>query len=168
MKILHIVGYKNSGKTTLISRWVRLLKKESMSVAVLKHHGHASPLQMPAENTDGMQFFKNGADMSLIAGAGSAQVLLNEEPNFVQLIHMASIDKPDVLLIEGFKNEQGKKVVLLRDEDDWQTLQQLSDIQLVIGHTKMDLNTEILERTAENHVDNWFLQWAKRDDNETI
>ena len=28
MKTLHVVGYKNSGKTTLIARWVRLLKEQ--------------------------------------------------------------------------------------------------------------------------------------------
>ena len=30
MKTLHVVGFKNSGKTTLIARWVRLLKKEGL------------------------------------------------------------------------------------------------------------------------------------------
>ncbi|AOV09288.1 molybdopterin-guanine dinucleotide biosynthesis protein B [Sporosarcina ureilytica] len=163
MKTLHVVGFKNSGKTTLISRWVRLLKSEGMTVSVLKHHGHASLLNMPDENTDGMQFFKSGADLSLVAGAGTAQMLLNEEPSFAQLIDMATLNQPDVLLIEGYKNEQGCKVVLLRDDNDWQDLQQLSDIQFIIGHGKMELDVEVIDRSNEGQVDDWFLQWVKED-----
>lgn len=168
VKTLHIVGYKNSGKTTLISRWVRLLKNVGLTVAVLKHHGHSSPLSMPDEETDGMHYFNNGADLSIVAGAGSAQLLMNEEPDFSQLMQMASLTDPDVVLIEGFKKERGQKVVLLRDENDWDALRQLSNIQAVIGQTKMELNAKRFGRNAEIEIDDWFLQWIKEDDNEAI
>lgn len=58
MKILQVVGFKNSGKTTMISRWVRLLKENGLTVAVVKHHGHASSLALPDKETDGVQFLK--------------------------------------------------------------------------------------------------------------
>ena len=74
MKTLHIVGFKNSGKTTLIARWVRLLKKEGFTVSVLKHHGHSRPLEMPDPETDSMQFFDSGADVSVVAGGGAVQL----------------------------------------------------------------------------------------------
>lgn len=106
--------------------------------------------------------------MSLVAGAGTAQLLLNEEPSFAQLVHMATLNNPDVLLIEGYKSEQGNKVVIVRDEKDWQALQQLSGIQFVIGHGKMNLHVDVIDRAEKSQVDDWFLQWVKEDGHEAI
>lgn len=107
MKTLHVVGFKNSGKTTLIARWVRLLKKAGMTVAVLKHHGHHAPLDMP--DTDTIQFFNSGADVSVVAEAGTVQLLMNAEPSFTRMKKIATIDNPAILLIEGYKEGHGEK-----------------------------------------------------------
>lgn len=164
MKVLQVVGFKNSGKTTLITRWIRLLKAQGMTVAVLKHHGHKSPLERPATHTDGVQYIDNGANVSLVAGAGNAQLLLNEEPNFTQLIEYVHISKPDVLLIEGFKNEHERKVVLLREQEDWNHLKQLSNIEVVIPHK----GAEGFQYFTNAEVDKWFLQWVEEHDHETV
>lgn len=168
VKVLQVVGFKNSGKTTLISRWVRLLKAHGFTVSVLKHHGHASSLALPDEQTDGVQFFESGADASLVSGAGTTQLLLNEEPDFAQLVKLATMNEPDVLLIEGFKQEHEKKVVLLRDEADWKSLQQLSHIQLVVSCDKLNLTTQKVNYLLSHQADEWFLQWIREDAHETI
>lgn len=168
MKILQVVGFKNSGKTTLISSWVRLLKGRGLTVAVLKHHGHTSSLALPDEKTDGVQYFESGADVSLVAGAGTAQLLLNEEPDFTQLVKLATMNQPDVLLIEGFKNEVEKKVVLLRSEKDWEALKRLSNIQLVVGCDKMKPAIEGYHYLSEKQIDEWLLRWVLEGSYETI
>lgn len=38
--ILQIVGYQNSGKTTLVEKVVHALAERKMKVATIKHHGH--------------------------------------------------------------------------------------------------------------------------------
>ena len=90
MKTLHVVGFKNSGKTTLLARWVRLLKTEGFTVAVLKHHGHGGRPEMPDSATDTMQFFASGADVSVVAGGGVVQLHLNKEPDFMRMKEIAS------------------------------------------------------------------------------
>lgn len=168
IKVLQVVGFKNSGKTTLISRWVRLLKERGLTVAVVKHHGHASSLALPDQDTDGVQFFESGADVSLVAGAGTTQLLLNEEPDFEQLVKLATMNQPDVLLIEGFKDEAEKKVVLLRKDKDWHALKQLSNIQLVVGCDKIKMTIEDYHYLSEKQVDEWFLRWILEGSYETI
>ena len=168
MKTLHIVGFKNSGKTTLIAGWVRLLKEVGLSVAVLKHHGHHTPLDMPNSKTDTMQFFESGADVSVVVVAGAVQLHMNEEPDFARMKEIAKIGNPDVLLIEGYKDEPGKKVVLLRSEEDWEVLQSLIDIQLVVGNVEIEAAyTKVNSRSAKE-LDNWFLNWVKEKNDETI
>ena len=56
MKTLHVAGYKNSGKTTLVSHWITLLADLGHRVAVLKHHGHGGAPELPPAHTDTVQF----------------------------------------------------------------------------------------------------------------
>lgn len=170
MKTLHVVGYKNSGKTTLVARWVRLLKKNGLSVAVLKHHGHGGKPDMGEAGTDTAQFLADGADATLVAGGGTVQFIWNEEPDFAKLKEMASIGNPDVLLIEGYKGENGDKVVLLRNEEDWDTLRHLQGRQLAIGCPEIETDSlHIHSREQIEQIDGWFLKWIGRGDgDETI
>lgn len=162
LKTLHVVGFKNSGKTTLISKWVRLLKQQGISVAVLKHHGHSSPLDMPDSETDSMRFFNSGADVSTVAGGGVVQLYMNEEPDFIRMKEIATLTNPDILLVEGYKEEQGMKVVLLRNENDWEELQSLADIALVIGSEEIEFNiSTIISRADNDQLNHWLLNWIK-------
>ena len=160
MKTLHIVGFKNSGKTTLITRWIRLAKKQGLSVAVLKHHGHSSPLDMPDRATDSMRYLTSGADVSAVSGGGAVQVHMNEELDFKRMKEIATIGNPDILLIEGYKDERGEKVVLVRSKTDWDELKNLSNIQLVVeqNDSKSDFQ-RVLSRSNEEQLDSWFLNW---------
>lgn len=163
MKTLHVVGFKNSGKTTLIARWVRLLKEQGLTVAVLKHHGHASPLDLPKSDTDTMQFFASGADVSVVAGGGAVQLHMNEEPEFMRMKNIATIGKPNILLIEGYKEEQGDKVVLLRNEEDWERLRDLQGIQLVVGQVDNEYS-QVDSRSNVEQLDQWLLDWTKNEE----
>ncbi|WP_040287644.1 molybdopterin-guanine dinucleotide biosynthesis protein B [Sporosarcina koreensis] len=169
MKTLHIAGYKNSGKTTLLERWIGIAKQAGRSVAVLKHHGHGGPVELPPVLTDTTRFFRKGADASLAAGGGTCQLLLNSEPDFETLKQLAAQGKPDILLIEGYKEETGDKVILVREPEDWETLQHLDGIRLIVGPLT-SLSAEIIpsrEDTAQ--LDSWFARWlAKEELDETV
>ena len=165
MKTLHVVGFKNSGKTTLIAGWVRLLKEQGLTVAVLKHHGHATPLDLPKSDTDTMQFFASGADVSVVAGGGAVQLHMNEEQDFMRMKDIAIIGNPDILLIEGYKEEQGDKVVLLKNEEDWKELQGLQGVQLVVGRVENEANyPQIDSRSNVAQLDQWLLNWSKNEE----
>ena len=163
MKTLHIVGYKNSGKTTLLERWIGVVKAKGLTVAVLKHHGHGGQIELPSANTDTSRFFDKGADATLVAGGGSAQLLLNNEPSFGALKALVTYDSLDVLLIEGYKEERGEKVVLIRGGEDWGLLQELEGIQLVIGEVDSSEYPVIRERSDAVRLDSWFADWLNRE-----
>lgn len=163
MKTLHIVGYKNSGKTTLLERWIGVLNARGLAVAVLKHHGHRGRIELPSVETDSGRFFEKGADVTLVAGGGNAQLLLNNEPSFGALKELVTYDSPDVLLIEGFKDERGEKVVLIRSGEDWDTLQELEGIQLVIGEIDSSEYPVIKDRSEGAQLDSWFTDWLNKE-----
>ncbi len=162
IKTLHIVGFKNSGKTTLVKRWIALLKNQGLNVAVIKHHGHGASLAMPDEHKDSVQYLLSGADASLVSGGGKTQYIVNKPLNFSQLIYLAALENPDVILVEGYKQETGDKVVLLRDDDDWDELCQLSGIQLVVGELSENIRfPSVPSRTHGARLDEWLLKWMK-------
>src|SRR5699024_12320769 len=103
IKTLHIVGYKNSGKTTLVSNWIRLAKTLKLKEAVIKHHGHGAKLAMPDETKDSMQYIAAVADTSLVSGGGFTQHMMKHELTYEQLLALANIEKQDVILIDVYK-----------------------------------------------------------------
>ncbi len=164
IKTLHVIGFKNSGKTTLVSNWVRLAKEKGLNVAVLKHHGHGAKLAMPDETKDSMQYLLAGADASLVAGAGFTQHMLQNELNYEQLLTLAKWQNPDVILIEGYKAEAGEKVILVRNDEDWEDLQKVDDISLVVGLGEAVHYDQIANRTEKTELDTWFANWLQAED----
>src|SRR5690625_1010167 len=115
---------------------------------------------MPDKHKDSMQYIESGADASLVAGAGNTQYILNKQLHFTQLKYLASLEEPDVLLIEGYKEKQGEKVVLTRGTEDWQHLKNLEGIILHVGEADTDGRiNQIHSRELTNQLDAWVLKW---------
>ncbi|PID01532.1 molybdopterin-guanine dinucleotide biosynthesis protein B [Sporosarcina sp. P2] len=153
MKTLHVVGFKNSGKTTLVSHWITVLKHFGYEVAVLKHHGHGGAPELPPAYTDTVQFLEFGAVSTLVAGGDMIQLIQNKEYSFVQLKTLAALSEPDVLLIEGYKKEAGKKVVLIRNEEEREELESLSGIIRTVK------TAELFEDITR--LDDWLKEWVE-------
>ena len=67
--IIQIVGYKNSGKTTLMTHAVSFLKEKGFTVATIKHHGHlGNDITLQNDDVDHMKHFNSGADQSIVQG----------------------------------------------------------------------------------------------------
>lgn len=133
--VFQIVGFKNSGKTTLIKNLIHLLTNQQIEVAVLKHHGHGGIPDI-GEN-DSEQHFSAGAAASMVEGAGTIQLLSrmskNEPPSVPALLGVLRFFEPHVILIEGYKREIYPKAVLIKEESDFKLLNELDNIQAVIA-----------------------------------
>lgn len=151
MKTLHIVGYKNSGKTTLISHWIRLLRDMKIEVAVLKHHGHGGAPDLPPAHTDTVQFLEAGAGTTVVSGGGMLQLIQQKECSFDELKALAATSRPAVLFIEGYKQEVGDKLVLIRGEEDRAALESLQGVVKIA--TTADFFAD------ETVLDAWLKRW---------
>lgn len=129
--IFQIVGYKNSGKTTVTTSLIKRLKADGLNVVSIKHHGHGGKPET-AKNNDSMKHLKSGAIASIVEGDGS--LLLQSEKimwTLEEKIKLASFFQPDVILIEGHKNESYPKLLLVRKKEDLE-LRRLRNIQAVV------------------------------------
>lgn len=186
LKILQVVGYKNSGKTTLLATWTKLLSQQGKNVAVIKHHGHGGALELPQQKVDSVVMLEAGAISSLAYGDGCIQLhMQQQEVELTQLIEMVKWSKPDVIFIEGYKQAEYPKVVLLRQQKDWNSLSQLSQIIGVVApfeidadmdidaDADVDMNTEraaptVIQREDIKATQQWLQKWMDGETDEDV
>lgn len=135
--VLQIVGYKNSGKTTLIAKLIHRLKQTNCIVGTIKHDAHEFDLDTPG--TDTWRHQEAGADITAISSATrSAVISRGPEPLSVLLAHMRHAD---VVLVEGFKQADYPKLILLRKPEDAELLSLANPFMAVLWPEATALET---------------------------
>jgi molybdopterin-guanine dinucleotide biosynthesis adapter protein len=130
--VFQIVGFKNSGKTTLVQAVIREIQKQGMAAVTIKHHGHGGKPDV-LEDKDSSLHIKAGAMASLTEGGGSILMQADRlDWPLEQLIGLMSVFGPDIILIEGYKKECYPKAVIVRDLDEASQLSSLENIHAVI------------------------------------
>lgn len=66
-KILQIVGYQNSGKTTLMEQLIKQATMEGLRVGAIKHHGHGG-VPMIETSKDSSRHELAGAVVTAVEG----------------------------------------------------------------------------------------------------
>jgi len=112
--VLSIVGKSGVGKTTFAEKLLPELKKRGVRIAVIKHHSHQTPVDVP------------GKDSWRYADAGAAAVIVSSPVEWVRFERVArektlaeiaaSIADVDLILTEGFKREAALKIEVSRAE----------------------------------------------------
>ncbi len=132
--IIQVVGYQNSGKTTLVTKLVEQLSDTGCKVGTIKHHGHGGAPTFGDDGKDTMQHRQAGASVVSVEGAGILQ--LTAQPSVWDLQKTISLYeqfKLDAILVEGYKMENFPKVVLFRSRDDLSLLEKVSNILCVVS-----------------------------------
>lgn len=118
MKIIQFVGFKKSGKTTLLEKVLESLSQKGYKVGTIKHHGHADAFEKPAA-TDGERFYNKGAKGSTIFSPLEGIAYLSTDFTVYDIIKLYESKGFDYTLIEGFKELPFPKIVLARHEQDF-------------------------------------------------
>ncbi|MBX9955467.1 molybdopterin-guanine dinucleotide biosynthesis protein B [Peribacillus simplex] len=144
--IFQVVGYQNRGKTTFITNLIKKLREAKLETAVLKHHGHGGKPDVTGTK-DSNKHFLAGAAASLVEGDGTIELLGNFRGSapITELIQLLCLFLPDVILIEGYKQEDFPKVILIKEESDLPLLERLTNVKAAVAWP------EYLER-ARNHA----------------
>lgn len=66
--ILQIVGFQNSGKTTLSEKLIFRASKAGLKAASIKHHGHGGPPDNELSSKDSIRHHEAGAVISSVEG----------------------------------------------------------------------------------------------------
>lgn len=188
-KKLQIVGFKNSGKTTLTENLILAALQLGFRTSAIKHHGHGGAPDLPPPTTDASRFFQAGAASSIVVGGEIVllQVAQQQESDRIDdlntlIRYTETYATPDLILVEGFKDERYPKIVLVRSLEDWTSLRLLSNIEVIVTVNE-ELSAEV--KATQEHADGrsklpvfsrqqteqitaWFTKWLKGADHESL
>ena len=118
MKVYGVTGWKDMGKTTLVTRLVTCFCARGLKVSTIKHAHHAFDVDQP------------GRDSYLHREAGASEVMLASRKRWA-LMHelrgeaeweledmLPKLSPVDLVLVEGYKQGTHPKIEVFRDQPD--------------------------------------------------
>ena len=118
MKIIGVVGWKNTGKTTLIEKLINEFNHRNLTVSTIKHSHHNFSVD------------KRGTDSFRHFNAGTKETILASEEKWIKFSRQLSDPKPylpyfikqitpvDIVIVEGFKDSDHTKVEVVDSLSD--------------------------------------------------
>ena len=110
MKIIGVVGWKDTGKTTLIEKLIKEFNNRDLTVSTIKHSHHN--FSVDRQGTDSFRHFNAGAKETILGSEKKwikfSRQISDPKPNLAFLIEQ--IIPVDIVIVEGFKSSSHKKV----------------------------------------------------------
>lgn len=114
--LLGFAAYSGTGKTTLLEQLIPCLIQRGLNIAVVKHSHHDIEMDKPGK--DSYRLRKAGACQLLLAGTQRA-LLFHEyehqqDKKLIDQLQLLDIEKLDLVLVEGYRDEPFDKIELHR------------------------------------------------------
>jgi molybdopterin-guanine dinucleotide biosynthesis adapter protein len=114
MKVIQVVGYHNSGKTTVVKELVKRLKIRNLKVATIKHI-HEESFELDTPNANSFEHKKAGADLVVISAKKETDFLYTKQ---LALLDITNKISADWLIVEGFNHFPLPKIVCGKTEQE--------------------------------------------------
>ena len=115
MKIIGVVGWKNTGKTTLIEKLIKEFNLRNLTVSTIKHSHHN--VSLDRQGTDSFRHFNAGAKETILASDKKwikfSKTISENESSLDYLIKQ--ISPVDIVIVEGFKVSGHRKVEVVNN-----------------------------------------------------
>ena len=164
MKIVSIVGKKNTGKTSLTVKVIEELTKRGYNVASIKHSHHS--IEMDKENTDTWKHKQAGAN--LVVGVGSTTFFnARQEMDLNRILFLIKhMDNFDFVIIEGYKSYNYPKIITSPDVRDEYTIKEVDSF--TIDENGVSELADLIEERGHDIVDTLFANNCGFNDGEAI
>lgn len=152
MKIVSIVGRKNTGKTSLTVKVIEELKNRGYKVASIKHSHHT--MEMDRENTDTWKHKEAGSNV--VIGIGSTTFFnIRQNLDLNRLLYLIKhMDNIDYVVIEGFKKYNYPKIATSPDVVDEYTIKEVDSFTITPkGVSEL---VDLIEQRGHDIVDTLF------------
>lgn len=117
--VIAVCGVKNSGKTTLITKLIPILRAKGLHVAVIKHDGHDFEPDVPG--TDSSRHREAGAYGCAVFSDHRFMITKEQRETTAEEL-TAFFPEADLILLEGFKYSRYPKVEVVRRGNSTQSV----------------------------------------------
>ena len=152
MKIVSIIGKKNTGKTSLTMKVIEELTKRGYNVASIKHSHHS--IEMDKENTDTWRHKQAGSN--LVVGVGSTTFFnIKAEYDLNRILYLLKhFNNFDFVIIEGYKTYNYPKIITSPDVRDEYTIKEVDSF--TIDENGISELADLIEKRGHDIVDTLF------------
>ena len=164
MKIVSIVGKKNTGKTSLTVKVIEELTRRGYNVSSIKHSHHS--IEMDKENTDTWKHKQAGAN--LVVGVGSTTFFnARKEMDLNRILFLIKhMDEFDFVIIEGYKSYNYPKIITSPNVRDEYTIKEVDSF--TIDDEGISELADLIEERGHDIVDTLFANNCGFNDGEAI
>ena len=153
MKTIAVIGWKNSGKTTLVSRLVSHLRKKKFKVGVVKHAHHTFDIDHP--NTDSYKIREAGSYKTTIVSEkrlAHIEEKISPEIDIEELIKLNN--GCDILIFEGFKKikKLSKIEVNLTKNNKELLYKSFDNVKLLVSDDMSEHPIKVLRHDQVNEI----------------
>lgn len=148
-----ISGFKNSGKTTLTAKLISSFRAQGFRVSSVKHAHHEFDLDQPGTDTD--QHRAAGAGEVLISSSRRWALMheISENENEPQLAELVTKLSPcDLILAEGYKNEDHPKLLLISSQEQLTLLSNITNVVAIAAEPELEIEPVSLPRFDRNDL----------------
>ena len=164
--ILQVVGYQNSGKTTVMANLIEEGSRHRWRIASLKHHGHGGVPYIQESNKDSSRHRRAGAMVSGIEGGGMLQITGDKlQWSLEEILSVYQLFSIDIILIEGYKQANYPKILTVKGEEELKLIEQVQDVVAVISQQPLKTGVPSLPfflLKEEDKYKEWFIQFMGR------
>ncbi len=153
MKTIAVIGWKNSGKTTLVSRLVAHLRKKKFKVGVVKHAHHSFDIDHP--NTDSYKIREAGSYKTTIVSEKRLAHIEEKISPEIDLEELIKLNKGcDILIFEGFKKikKLSKIEVNLKKNNKELLYKSFDNVKLLVSNDVSDHPIKVLRHDQVNEI----------------
>ncbi|CAH0992753.1 Molybdenum cofactor guanylyltransferase [Sinobacterium norvegicum] len=115
--ILGVAAFSGTGKTTLLTKLLPLLRQGGLNVAVIKHAHHLFDVDKPGK--DSYNIRQAGAQQVLLSSARRVALMVEnleeKDRELAELLTFIDCANIDLIMVEGFKKEPFAKLELHRE-----------------------------------------------------
>ncbi len=114
--ILGFAAFSGTGKTTLLTQIIPILKQYGLRIGLIKHSHHSFQIDQPGK--DSFRLREAGASPVMLVSthrrAMITEITPEQEPRLDDQLKLFDQSALDLILVEGFKAEQFPKIELHR------------------------------------------------------
>lgn len=144
-RVIGIVGWKDVGKTHLVTEIIKLLVAKNYRVGSIKHAHHDFNIDKPG--TDSFKHRESGSSQVIISSskrwAKINENIDNREKSLKELIE--EFENIDIIIVEGFKNEIHPKIEIITNNVEISN-SKINNVIAIVSDVMLNSNTPVFKK----------------------
>ena len=156
MKVIGIIGWKNSGKTYLAQKIIKKLTQKGLNISSIKRAHHNFNIDMP--NSDSYLHRQSGSKQVIISSskkwAKITELNNKKEKTLIELLN--ELESTDIVIVEGFKKENHPKIEIISQNSNIIN-NEINNVVAIVADNIFDYNIPVFKKNDVESITQFII-----------